>query len=312
MKFNSDLHDVAIVVLNYKTPKLTIAAVKRFLIEGTKLRIVITDNASPDDSVKKFKDAFEGEERVFIVETRENGGYAKGNNFGIAFAESLDGVRYIGVMNPDVEIDGSSLHLLINALAEDSRIGLVTGRTIYNGKKLEPNPCAWERGGWFRWVVGLTLIGSAAQRICELLTRKELNRQGYYATASFKEDVSPVYAVQGCLFFARLDVWKKIGGFDERTFLYFEEDILAEKVLRAGLHNAVVRDAWIRHNHQEKDKSMQRQGERLFHNRCGFDSRMVFLREYSHYGWDHRTVLELLWRVDFTLRKLLIPLFYRK
>ena len=122
----------------------------------------------------------------------------------------------------------------------------------------------------------------------------------------------PVYAVQGCRFFSRLENWKKIGGFDERTFLYWEEDILAEKVLHAGFHNAVVRDAWIRHNHQEKDKSMQRQGERFFHNQSGFDSRMVFLREYSHYGWGLRTVLELLWRVDLTLRKLLIPLFLRK
>lgn len=84
MKFNSDLHDVAIVVLNYKMPKFTIVAVKKLLTEAPKIRIVITDNALPDDPLKKFKEAFDGEGMVFIVETRENEGYVKGNNFGIA------------------------------------------------------------------------------------------------------------------------------------------------------------------------------------------------------------------------------------
>lgn len=42
---------------------------------------------------------------------------------------------------------------------------------------------------------------------------------------------------------------RAIGGFDERTFLYYEEDILAEKVRSLGLKNAVLSDFWIEHNH---------------------------------------------------------------
>ena len=304
-----NLCSVALIVLNYNTPEQTISAVKKILEQKTGIRIVITDNASTDGSFEKFQRAFKKSKDVFVIETDTNSGYAKGNNYGIAYAEKLDGVRYIGVMNPDVEIETKDLFLIIDALKDDT-LGLVTGREIYNGKKIDPNPCAWRRQSLFRVVVSPTLVGGLLRRIAP--KRVKALEEKFYDCETYDKAVTPVYAVHGCCFFSRFENWKKIGGFDERTFLYWEEDILAEKVCKAGLHNAVVRDAWYRHNHQEKDRLMQESRERFFHMRCALESRMVFLCEYSRYGWCLRTLLSFLCRTDIFLRKLLAHFFLRK
>ncbi len=304
-----NLTSVALIVLNYNTPELTISAVRKILAQKTGIRIVITDNASTDGSFEKFQCAFKESKDVFVIETGTNGGYAKGNNFGIAYAEKLDGISFIGVMNPDVEIEARDLFLIIDAL-KDETLGLVTGREIYNGKKIDPNPCAWRKLPLFRLVVSPTLVGGLLRRIAPKRVKTLVEK--FYACETYDRAVTPVYAVHGCCFFSRLDTWKKIGGFDERTFLYWEEDILAEKVCKAGLRNAVVRDAWFRHNHQEKDRLMQEERERFFHMLCDLESRKLFLREYSHYGWCLRTFPILLWRVDYFLRKLLAPVLFRR
>lgn len=106
---------------------------------------------------------------------------------------------------------------------------------------------------------------------------------GYTDSKDLSEAIHSVFAVQGCFFFGRLELMRAIGGFDERTFLYYEEDILAEKVRSRGLKNAVLWDFWIEHNHQVKEASLESARQRLFHMRCEFESRCLYLREYAKY-----------------------------
>ena len=61
--------------------------------------------------------------------------------FGYGLEPGLSAVTFTGVMNPDVELDAIALRLLINALKEDSSLGLVTGRVIYSGINAEPISC---------------------------------------------------------------------------------------------------------------------------------------------------------------------------
>lgn len=104
---------------------------------------------------------------------------------------------------------------------------------------------------------------------------------------------------------------RAIGGFDERTFLYYEEDILAEKVCSRGLKNAVLRDFWIEHNHQVKEASLESARQRLFHMRCEFESRCLYLKEYAKYRLFLSQVLTLIWKFDFAVKKRLVQIVYR-
>ena len=103
---------------------------------------------------------------------------------------------------------------------------------------------------------------------------------------------------------------RTIGGFDERTFLYYEEDILAEKVCSLGLKNAVLRDFWIKLNHQEKEASLESERQRLFHMRCEFESRCLYLKEYSGYRRFLSQVLMLIWKFDAVAKRRLVRIVY--
>lgn len=74
------------IVLNYKNYSQTIECAQ-ILIEAGMDRIIIVDNASPNNSYLFLKKNFNRSRQVFVVESEKNGGYAEGNNFGLVFAE---------------------------------------------------------------------------------------------------------------------------------------------------------------------------------------------------------------------------------
>ena len=305
------LNNAALVVLNYNTPELTIGAVRHVAELKTGIRLIVVDNASTDDSWEKLNAAFDSESDVTLCRSTKNGGYAKGNNLGLSLAEKLGGIECIGIMNPDVVVMKDALYALVNVLKQDKTIGLVTTQVIYNGRKLNPNPCAWSKSGMVRWLVGVTILGTLLRRVSRRLVGREVDLIGYSVSKDLSEAVNPVFAVQGCFFFGRLELMRTIGGFDERTFLYYEEDILAEKVRSLGLKNAVLRNFWIEHNHQEKEASLENARQRLFHMRCEFESRCLYLKEYSGYGRFLSQVLMSIWKIDFAVKINLIRLFYQ-
>lgn len=148
------LNNATLVVLNYNTPELTIGAVRHVAELKAGIHLIVVDNASTDDSWKKLNATFEGESDVALCRSPKNGGYAKGNNLGLSLAEKLGGVEYVGIMNPDVVVGKDALYALVNVLKQDKTIGLVTTQVVYNGRKLNPNPCAWNKSELFRWLIG--------------------------------------------------------------------------------------------------------------------------------------------------------------
>ena len=62
-----------------------------------------------------------------------------------------------------------------------------------------------------------------------------------------------VWAVEGSIFFIRTEDFVKVGMFDERVFLFFEEDILAFKLYRLGRKTGVVNDTIFIHQHASPD-----------------------------------------------------------
>ncbi len=307
----TNLNDTALIVLNYNTPQLTIHAVRHVLNLKTGVRVIIVDNDSTDDSDAQLKNEFEKEANVFLVKSLVNGGYAKGNNLGITFAKGLKDITFVGIMNPDVIIDKDALFALVDVLEKNEMIAFATTQTIYNGKETDPSQCAWKKGGLVRWLVGMMLVGTLLRRASSYLLGREWDFTRHYRPKEFSEAINPVFAVQGCLFFGRLSVFMRIMGFDERTFLYYEEDILGEKVKEIGLRNIVLRDYRIYHNHKGKDSLIAKRSEKLFHIKCEYESRCIYLNEYAGYGNVATTVISIVWKFDYLIKKRLVRFLYR-
>ena len=80
---------IGIIVINYRSEEKTIAFVKNEMSKVSSANaVVIVDNGSTDESLSTLLEAFKGwpSQHVFVVPSKENQGFAKGNNLGAEVA----------------------------------------------------------------------------------------------------------------------------------------------------------------------------------------------------------------------------------
>jgi GT2 family glycosyltransferase len=149
-----------------------------------------------------------------------NVGFGKAHNQGIkkATAEKSD---YHLILNPDVLFDSDIIVELANELKNDEAIGLISPKIIYtHGEvqrlcKLLPNP--------MHLIVRRLLHKS--KRFIQLNYKLELMAFGY-------NHVAEIPWLSGCFLLARTSHLQRMGGFDERYFLYMEDIDLSRRSLR--------------------------------------------------------------------------------
>lgn len=166
---------VYIIVLNWKNAEDTIACFKSLLgLKDADFRIVICDNASPDDSYIEIKESLlampvaneydlielnrseaesylipEKEQGVYLVQTGENLGYAGGNNVGIRLAMNQADMRYVWVLNNDTEVEPDSLYELLDRCEKDSGIGICGSRLVYDHDRTKLQGLGGVYNSWF-------------------------------------------------------------------------------------------------------------------------------------------------------------------
>jgi len=230
---------VAIIILNYNSDVDTIRLSEAILTNlPEKYFIVIVDNDSKSKlNIKAFVDLKNRADinigRLIYIQSTENGGYAKGNNIGLRWAVE-NGFEIGFIANPDIEInDFGVFEGLVAVLNLNPRLGMI-GPEIENPQGvLQMPPRNVFRRMFYNFLYPLSEIYSRARKIYEV------NRKGYY----------DCYTVHGCFFGLKFSAWKIIDFFDEATFLYHEESIIAEKLRMAGNTIGYCKKFRIKHCH---------------------------------------------------------------
>ena len=263
---------LAVVILNYNGYELTIESTKNFRKISSELSIVIVDNCSTNDSLEKLKIAFSDDKNTHIIANDKNTGYASGNNVGLRYiSDNLKEIKAVCISNPDIFVESASvLESLYNALLEDESLAVVTAKTIYNGTIKEPNDCAWMQPTKRYMMFGSTCVNK--------LLSQSIRYNEFIAN---ENGIAYVHAVQGCFFMAKKAVMESIGYFDEGTFLYSEEVILAKKIQNAGYKEGVLVNEYIHHNHREKDKSLIKKENKIFDINCFYHSKKYYNAKFS-------------------------------
>lgn len=210
--------DLAIIILNYNNYNLTIALVNH--IKQLKYPICIVDNASENDSWEILNNAFGKQKEIFLIKSKTNGGYSKGNNIGIRYAiKKIPSLKYIAIMNPDIELcDNFTFEKLCTVLEQDEQLAGITAITIFNNILDSKNTCASK------------LLTSKQLVIADIKGFSKIVSRHYKRLKANRNGVAYVDKIQGCFFIIKRDAFEKIGLFDENVFLYFEEDIIAYKL----------------------------------------------------------------------------------
>ncbi len=230
-----------IVILNYndsENTSLLLEDIKNYKILDA---IIIVDNKSTDDSVKKLK-KYESK-KIKIVEANENKGYAAGNNIGIKYLIENYDIDNIIISNPDIMVREQDIKNLVKDL-EKKEIALIAPNIK------EPNGIS---RGW-RLPTFLSEVISNIPYF-HFLEKKILN----YNEKDYSERLTKVDVVKGCFFIIKKEVFEAIQFFDENTFLYYEEIIIGKKLKELGFNTFVDNQITVIHAlSQSVDKSMNR------------------------------------------------------
>lgn len=289
--------DVVAVIVNYNSFRLTIKCVKNLLNIDKNINILIVDNCSKNESVIILKKEFELNNRVRIIENSINSGYARGNNIGIQTARAyLPNAKYVLIVNPDIIIENQKIIMkLKDVLLNNLDCSIVSCNIIFNSE--------WRGFGDFGWRFPDLKHMIWAGTFLGKIILKDINYQ--YRGVEINNRLAQVDIIPGCFFLARLDDLKMVGDFDESTFLYFEETILAKKIKNLNKKEMIVIDEYVMHNHQEKDTILLDYKKKLNDRLCFHYSKMIYIKKYSQINMIKKGICIIVNSIDKYLKKII-------
>jgi len=206
---------LSVIVNHYRTPeilKICLRSIEKNL-KGADFdwEIILADIATIEKTAYMMEEIFPN---VIFLPTKENIGFGKAIN--IAFQKARG--DYIFIVNADVIIDEEkAIEKLMDYLEKNEKTGMV-GPKLLNVNGTVQQSC-------FRFYTSLTVVcrrtflgkTSSGKKILDkflmkdIFTEKEINKP------------VPVDWLMGSAMMVRKKDLKKVGGFDERFFMYFED-----------------------------------------------------------------------------------------
>jgi len=279
------MKEYGIVILNYNKGLMTVDVIKSIIkyenIDNYSL--IIVDNASNQDErqhiieyISKFDHKILEEESlpdsidihdIYFLILKQNYGYAIGNNRGLEIASKLN-IKYSVVLNNDVFFVDKTLDLLKENFSHDEKIALVGPKVIdKNGNVQGP----FKKTNFY-YEFFLPLFFPIL-----LLVSKILHRPKIISTQKISDYP---YRLMGCFLMFKTNVLRSIDYFDENTFLYAEEVIIAEKLLIAEAKTFFDNRVTVIHMHKQSTKLLQ--PSFLFNEKA--KSEKYYLQKYLSYN----------------------------
>jgi len=223
---------VSILVVSYNTRAMTLECLASVIAETrVPYELIVLDNASPDGSAAAIAAEFPD---VRLIASRENHGFAKGNNHAAREARG----RYLLLLNPDTLVLDGAIDRLVAFAARTPEAGIWGGRTLKGDRSLDPI-CAF--GDQTLWSIFCRTTGLARIFGNSALFNSEL--YGGWARDSERE----VDVVQGCFLLVERRLWDVLGGFDPIFGTYGEEADLCWRARARGSRPRMTPEAVIVH-----------------------------------------------------------------
>ncbi len=205
---------LSIIIVNYNTRDLLRQCLETLSLEA---EIIVVDNASTDGSPEMVEKEFTG---VKLIRNQKNVGFAQANNQAFRQARGQN----ILFLNPDTIVLGQAPLKMVEWLKQHPKAGILGCQILDEDKKVRSSggffPNLWRV---FWWMSGLDHFPLIARVV-----------GAYHSPVSFFTVKRELDWVQGCALLARKEVIEKIGGFDEKFFMYAEEVDFCLRAKKAG------------------------------------------------------------------------------
>ncbi len=224
---------LSVIILNYNVRyflEQCVYSVQKAL-ENIDGEIIVVDNNSQDESCAMIKQLFP---KVILIENKENLGFPKGNNLGVAIAKG----EYICILNPDTVVAEDTFIKVLAFAQKQNDLGIIgcklidgTGNFLPESKRGVPTP----------WVA-FTKIAA----LYKLFPKTTIFNQ-YYAQHIAENEIAKVAILVGAFMVMKRELYLEIGGFDENCFMYSDDIDLSYMALKKGKSNYYFPETTIIH-----------------------------------------------------------------
>ena len=221
---------LSVIILNYNVRfflEQCVLSVQKAL-ENIDGEIIVIDNNSSDDSCEMMKQLFPN---VKLIENKENLGFPKGNNIGVAQAKG----DYICILNPDTVVAEDTFSKILNTKNWQQNTGIIgcnlidgTGNFLPESKRGVPTP----------WVSFTKIFGF--YKVSNVFGK-------YYAQHLTENQSGKVDILVGAFMVMQRELYNEVGGFDEKCFMYSDDIDLSYMVMQKGKYNYYFHETAVIH-----------------------------------------------------------------
>lgn len=275
--------DVAVVIVSYNTKELTLKCVASAIESAgdASLEIVVVDNASDDKSAGAIKAAFP---QARVIANERNAGFGAACNQ--AIRETI--APFVLLLNSDARLTAEAFRDLSDAMKADPRCGAAGCRL------LDDEGAEAVRARNF-----LTPLNQAAEYagLARILNWRYFQR-AHRPNLDLKKLDCSVDWIDGACLLVRRSALDEVGLFDERFFMYSEDEDLCFRLKQSGWK--ICYSAAGAAFHRGAASSAQNRFEML---KEFYRSQMLFL--FKHRGRASVAVFNFAMKSVFTLKRLL-------
>jgi len=225
--------DLSIIIVNYNTKEKTLACLRSLHeadFSGLTKEILLIDNHSLESIEVEAKSVIND---LIYIQNNENVGMGAGNNVGIRRSQG----DYVLILNPDTQVEAGAIKTMLNYLQKNQDTGLVGPELIYPDGA--PQDSCYRYPNLILPLVRRTFLGGFAKDYLDYYLMKNLDLTKPQA----------VDWIMGSCLLIRKEVLNKVGLFDERFFMYFEDTDLCRRINNSGFKVVYLPTARVVHFH---------------------------------------------------------------
>ncbi len=281
---------VLVVIVNYRTPTLTINCLRSLVAEVQSLpgiQVVVADNCSGDDSVVQIQTAIatEGWENwASLLPLERNGGYAFGNNAVIRPAlQSEHPPDYFLLLNPDTQVHPGAIQTLVDFMDSHPNVGLA-------GSGMESAEGIPKRRSFrFHTILSELDNGLRFGIVSKLLSH-------WIIVKPMPDEPAPADWLPGASLMVRRQVFESVGLMDEEYFLYYEETDFCLQAQRADWPCWRVPQSRVMHM-AGQSTGVTTPGSQNRLPQYWFESRQRYF--VKNHGWIYAAIADIAWISGF-------------
>jgi len=226
------------IILNWNTAQITKKCVLSIYkhLDKKDFQIVIVDNASTDNSISLFKKLQKKHKNLFIIKNQSNLGFSAGNNT----AQKYFITKYLVFLNSDILLFDNSITNAINYLKKHKNIGLVAPKLILADGTTQNSIYP-------------------PQTIINAIKQYWFGKKTFSPYFSTSKKPTTVWAVAGAAIIIKSCLFKKIGMWNEKYFIYFEDLDLCRSLRKINKKIIYFPKAKLIHLHGSSGQSIANQ-----------------------------------------------------